>query len=277
MNIYTHNGKAHSDELYAVAIIKATHDGPFKVHRVATVPELEQDDFVVDIGMKYDGERLFDHHQFDTRMMKHSAATLVADRFAKSLLLHRDWSEVLNRVAAVDIGGPSAMDISMEQAKPYIKLEWALVSMFERDPDTASDMLASIIRSELEEIDRFNQEVVKAKEWIEKYSAIHGIKTIRALEVTRDPAEDGLSDAAVQAAQSHYLEQHEISVVYSWDPRDPERKLRRLFQTQYGSGKVDFRRSNWENKYFCHTTGFLFTFHPTHSREWVEIVSKSII
>lgn len=77
MTIYTHEGIFHSDDTFAVAVIKSLSEArgfDVKVERVRELPgELDDcspdvissDDFVIDIGGEYDeASNRFDHHQW---------------------------------------------------------------------------------------------------------------------------------------------------------------------------------------------------------------------
>uniref|UniRef100_A0A7C2NAN0 MYG1 family protein n=1 Tax=Archaeoglobus fulgidus TaxID=2234 RepID=A0A7C2NAN0_ARCFL len=61
MVIYTHSGFAHVDDFLSVAVLLSKFPEA-EVHRVSELPELSEEDIVVDIGGRHDGERFFDHH-----------------------------------------------------------------------------------------------------------------------------------------------------------------------------------------------------------------------
>lgn len=84
---YTHPSPHHKDEIAGIAalciglgielseveIIEITNEEVNKL-------ELGKDEYVIDVGLKYDGKNLFDHHQMDRRI---SAFGLICDSFDK--------------------------------------------------------------------------------------------------------------------------------------------------------------------------------------------------
>ena len=91
INIQTHNGVFHADEVFACAILRVVHGGDVKIHR--SRDELEGMDFIVDVGRVYDPAKgRFDHHQRDFSMTRHdgagyASAGLVMKEFAGRLAL----------------------------------------------------------------------------------------------------------------------------------------------------------------------------------------------
>jgi len=61
--VATHNGKFHADEVFAVATLNIFFGQTIKVLRTRDVKVIEKADIVVDVGMKYDQKKYFDHHQ----------------------------------------------------------------------------------------------------------------------------------------------------------------------------------------------------------------------
>jgi uncharacterized UPF0160 family protein len=68
MRVATHNGVFHSDEVFAVALLKLAGE-EVEVTRLphqTDVIVLDEFDLVIDIGRRYDGVKYFDHHQGGT-------------------------------------------------------------------------------------------------------------------------------------------------------------------------------------------------------------------
>ncbi|MCR4284078.1 MAG: MYG1 family protein [Parcubacteria group bacterium] len=65
IKIITHNGKFHSDDVFAVATLGLVlGDEPFEVLRTRDLEIIKSGDYVLDIGGEYDeGNNKFDHHQ----------------------------------------------------------------------------------------------------------------------------------------------------------------------------------------------------------------------
>ncbi len=63
LKIATHEGISHSDEVFAIALIKEVYEN-IEVTRLShQTEEFRGFDLVVDIGRKYDGDKYLDHHQ----------------------------------------------------------------------------------------------------------------------------------------------------------------------------------------------------------------------
>lgn len=63
MNIYTHAGRFHADEVTAYAILSMCFSA-LELHRLEDIDDLGTDGIVIDIGRRWDPEKgLFDHHQ----------------------------------------------------------------------------------------------------------------------------------------------------------------------------------------------------------------------
>jgi len=63
MNIYTHNGFAHLDDTLATGLLLNKYPEATVVRTNKLTENISSEDIVVDIGMKSDGIRFFDHHQ----------------------------------------------------------------------------------------------------------------------------------------------------------------------------------------------------------------------
>jgi len=62
--IITHNGKFHTDEVFAVATLKLVLKDEVEIIRTRDEEIIKTGDYVVDVGFIYDEEKnLFDHHQ----------------------------------------------------------------------------------------------------------------------------------------------------------------------------------------------------------------------
>lgn len=61
--VITHNGSFHADDAFAVAVLKIFFKNQIRVVRTRDKDLMKKGDILVDVGMKYDGRRNFDHHQ----------------------------------------------------------------------------------------------------------------------------------------------------------------------------------------------------------------------
>jgi len=114
LNIVTHNGKFHADEVMATAIIISfVGDGrEYEVHRVDHQTPLEElkelaghDGYICDIGKTYDEDsKLFDHHQFTKEEEIRSSAGMVLDYFKDVGSLYVSLKPIIDIIDANDIG-----------------------------------------------------------------------------------------------------------------------------------------------------------------------------
>ena len=64
IKVATHNGIFHADEVTAIALLKVFLDEDVEVTRLPHQAEdFSSFDMVIDIGLRFDGRRYFDHHQ----------------------------------------------------------------------------------------------------------------------------------------------------------------------------------------------------------------------
>ncbi len=64
INIVTHNGNFHADDIFGVAILNLYYQGQIKVIRSRDPKIISQADIVLDTGGRYDfSQKVFDHHQ----------------------------------------------------------------------------------------------------------------------------------------------------------------------------------------------------------------------
>jgi uncharacterized UPF0160 family protein len=102
-NVYTHGGKFHPDEVFAIAVLKLLNPD-IQIIRVAELPKAKEDtDAYVDIGMRYDPDNgYFDHHQVKGAPPSRTYAKVEVPRAAfGAVWLH--YGEELCRKMAADL------------------------------------------------------------------------------------------------------------------------------------------------------------------------------
>lgn len=91
LNVYTHAGRFHADEVLAFTILKMSHPNAV-VRRLVDITDIPDDGIVIDIGREYNAEKLrFDHHQeFITRSNGYplASAGLIWRHFGMHVLQH---------------------------------------------------------------------------------------------------------------------------------------------------------------------------------------------
>ncbi len=122
--IITHNGKFHSDDVFAVATISIFF-GADSIEIIRTRDEkvIEQGDIIADVGGKYDGERFFDHHQkggagIRENGIPYASFGLVWKRFGEQICNSKSVFNFIdsNLVQFIDAG-----DSGLGEAKPFFK------------------------------------------------------------------------------------------------------------------------------------------------------------
>ncbi len=63
VRVVTHDGKFHADDVFSVAVLDILYRGQIKVIRTRAEKYFTKGDIVLDVSMKSDGDKYFDHHQ----------------------------------------------------------------------------------------------------------------------------------------------------------------------------------------------------------------------
>lgn len=104
LNLFTHNGVFHADEVSAIALLEVfgLRINVIRVpHKTESFPDTA---FVVDIGKKFDGIRLFDHHQ---NKGGKSSAGLIWDYIGENES-YRKISKLVKLIDSNDVGEVAA-------------------------------------------------------------------------------------------------------------------------------------------------------------------------
>ena len=108
MKIVTHKGIFHADEVTAIALLKVFTDEDIAVSRVDhDSTDFGSFDMVIDIGKKFDGVKLFDHHQYKGGK---SSAGLIWDYIG----LQEDYPKISKLIKIVDDN-----DTGVAKAEPF--------------------------------------------------------------------------------------------------------------------------------------------------------------
>jgi len=108
MKIATHKGIFHADEVTAIALLKVFTDEETEVSRVDhDSTDFSSFDMVIDIGKKFDGVKLFDHHQYKGGK---SSAGLIWDYIG----LQEDYPKISKLIKIVDDN-----DTGVAKAEPF--------------------------------------------------------------------------------------------------------------------------------------------------------------
>ena len=278
--VITHAGKAHIDEVLAIAAL-AVHRGesPSEIQRmnsneaaeIVTAGKIPPNCWVIDCGLRYNPEhRLFDHHQ--DRELPSAALMIFTHLFPE--LEGTDLHSYFKLVSKVDTQGARSLADSADvgESRDYWSFsQQLLVRVFEKDPLSIINLFS---RGLSEKID-FEEVKKAAAEWAEFPGRLveEDIEGIKSLVYTEHPPIeifDGL-----HGIDRHIIEECGAAVVYGYDKNDAS--IRTLYRTDIGHELLDFTRSEAKNTVFSHQGGFLLRFRPTDRNEWRKIVSESIL
>jgi uncharacterized UPF0160 family protein len=104
INVVTHNGVFHADEVTAVALFAmANPNHDIVVTRIGHQDDFDASDYdyVVDVGRKYDGEKFFDHHQ-DRELP--ASNKLVYNYLVENRLLEDCHVHIMEEISNHDVG-----------------------------------------------------------------------------------------------------------------------------------------------------------------------------
>jgi len=164
INVITHAGMWHADEVLACAMLQIFH-GDIQIMRVNEVPVNlplnEIPDYVIDIGGVYDGKINFDHHQDDSMP---ASCELIRAYLAWQEPNNIFWnSETLarfsKRVSDIDCNGPEKMKEQPTEFNGMIRRAFN----FEEALDLAYTVIQQIQDSVHRIEDSFNKIMLTAK------------------------------------------------------------------------------------------------------------------
>ncbi|MBP5202875.1 MYG1 family protein [bacterium] len=271
--IFVHGLKAHADDMWACGLLIASKpDTEFTeiIRDAKRVNEAADNDFVLDCGMKFDGVRFFDHHQFESTDDVDCAFSLIAKTFAPWVLTDEKFGPVVERVRVQDNFGIAAAEKKFGNADEWIVSESVLTELFEKEPLKIAKILAEGFVKRLSD----NLETKEAEAWIRKNTRIELLENgINVLVCDTSPFKEGFSIIAYNAASSRYINEKKIEVAYGWNGDGSD--ARTLFRTKLGEKSLDFTKSDPNAPVFCHNSGFLLVFNPSDDCEYRKLVFQA--
>ena len=279
--VITHSGKAHIDEVLAIAALAVSRKGelPSEILRMNSNEAAEMVEsgrvppncWVIDCGLQFNPERhLFDHHQDGTLP---SAALMIFTHFFPELE-GSDLHSYFKLVSRVDTRGALSLDDSdvIGESRDYWSFsQQLLVRSFEQDPLSIIKLVAAGLSEKID----FEEEKKAAAEWAGFPGRLvsEEINGITALVYTEHPPIEVFN--GLHGIDKDIIEEHQAAVVYGYDRKDPS--IRTLYRTDIGHEILDFTRTEAEHTIFSHQGGFLLRFHPADRDEWKRIISESIL
>ena len=270
--IFVHGLKAHADETWACGLLIASKpeiEFTEIIRDAKRITEAADNDFVLDCGMKFDGEHFFDHHQFESTEDVDCTLTLIAKRFAPWTLSDTKFGPVIERVRVQDNFGIPAAEKKFGKSSSWLASECVMVALFESEPLKIANMLAEGFRNRLRELN----EVKEAEKWIKENSSLETFENgLKVLVIESSPFKAGFSIAGFNSASNLYSASLEAGVIYGWNSDGSD--SRSLFRTR-SEKNVDFTCSAPENPVFCHNSGFLLVFDPADEAEYRKLVLQA--
>lgn len=278
--VITHNGKAHMDEVLAIALL-TIHKNELPADILRIHPEeaadkiikgnISKDIFYIDCGLRYEPENnIFDHHH----SKEIGCSALLLFEFLFKDMLNTTLHKYIQLVSKVDTMGPNSLNdftFKSESIDYFGFTHSLLLRQFEQSPLRVVELLRDGILSILD----FETIKEDAKKWLSEScnTSIITIKTINILVYLKEPP-PGIS-SAVKILDGDIIKNNNIHVTYSFDKDD--KRVRTLYRTLNGDKLVNFNYSSVNNKIFCHAGGFLLKFIPESDTEWRSIIEEALI
>jgi hypothetical protein len=279
-HVLTHSGKAHMDELLAIALLAVHMNEEPKTllqkesREVATMVAenaIASDTFVIDAGLMFEADRnLFDHHQ-DGAL--DCAALLIFNHFFGHLKGTKFHAYLL-LVSKVDTQGVKSLDDAaiISESKTYWSFsQQVLLRQFEKEPYSVLGILIADLKDRI----AFEQKVVESTRWLEEPGNVEVISLggVNILKYNRQPPRHLISP--MRAADAAIIDTNNITAIYSFDDKDPKNRI--LFRTDRGAERVDFKKANPKTSLFTHQGGFLLKFIPADDVEWMTLIRRSLV
>lgn len=174
--VVTHNGKFHSDEVFACATLMIYFDGDVEITRTRDKEIIKEADIVVDVGRAYDPSKmLFDHHQKEGAGVRdngipYASFGLVWKEFGEKVCGSKEVSKIIEDklVQSIDAGdnGVSATKDLFEDVKTYKigDLVSSFLPTWKESIDDLDDRFQEVLDLIIKILKR---EIQKAKDYIE--------------------------------------------------------------------------------------------------------------
>ncbi len=127
--IVVHDGRFHSDDIFACAVLHLVHDGNIKITRTRDKDAISRADYVLDVGGVYDhSQKMYDHHQTEgagsrENGIPYATFGLVWKHYGYILTDHSAVFDLIDRkiVQPIDAGdnGVTTYQTNFENVYPY--------------------------------------------------------------------------------------------------------------------------------------------------------------
>jgi hypothetical protein len=308
--IIVHNGGAHADELWACAALIAVDPRIDQVLRSGDATHLTIDDYVVDVGGRFNPlTKSYDHHQKDPAVKGECAFSLVvkSNTLLSSLAQQNSgFAALVQRIALQDnsgLGKVGEIVGSIDNALSLIQAEFALVRLFEQSPFATALMLAEYVRELITEAQKITDLTENLLAWARMTSdPIHIVKfgSVNVLYLA-DFDMYGVTARTFTKAIGNTLaiigKETPIHATVSLSAQDTQNPGHlTIFRTKFGEGKLDLSKPvndtsrptdeplEFMDRYalkaaiqFQHAAGFLMILKKGQEHYWAQAIRNCLI
>lgn len=264
MSLITHNGTFHADDVFSASVLKMIYPNE-KIIRTRDEKYFTSSNIVFDVGLKYDGENFFDHHQIGgagKRIDNYPYASfgLIWKKFGMDIcgsedLVSRVDDNFVKYVDAIDCGyNPNKENLSISISE--------IIGLFNSNFDENLD-----IDTQFEKAVELASEILKRK--IKKEESI-----IFSKKIVNDAIEKSTNDIIILDKYCNWQEEvvktNKLIVVYKEESNDNWRirmipKELHSFETRIrikkewgGLSEQDLEKlTGIKGITFCHIDGFI--------------------
>ena len=161
LTFYTHDGKAHVDELmaisFAVALLRS-RGASFEFIVMRVPPEriprvLNPGEFAIDAGGAYDGIQRIDHHQLthDEDADPDCSFSLIVKAWAPGLLCSALFGALVKRISYQDVRGVASLRANgaVKNTSQFLVMEFISTAIFAKHPEEEVKRIAEWIYNEV--------------------------------------------------------------------------------------------------------------------------------
>lgn len=183
IKVVVHNGKFHTDDICAVAILSLYVKRPLKIFRTRDPKIIAEADFVLDVGSEYNPEKnKFDHHQegWDVKRENgiiYASSGLVWKQFGEKISGSEEVAQKIDEsiIRPIDIedNGIELYKSNFDKISPYCFSDY----LFSFNPTwkEKSDSLKEFELAVVEAKKMFQREIKRAKDSFSAISLVKGI------------------------------------------------------------------------------------------------------
>lgn len=290
LRIIVHDGVAHADERLGCAMAYAyaktlSPNIVLEILRTRDVPTEKEEGVAqmnIDVGLEFDNEFKFDHHQTAKNVYEKCAATLIANRFFPELWRHPEFAKYLERIRIQDTKGlnEAAEVYGNEEVGPFMFDEFEQNRRFEVDPTGETIRNVDFINRYVYQAREYHRAIVWAEDKFNILDTDAGNVLMWKPGYKAELAD--LDFGLKRLVNSTLIDRHEAVAVVSFNNYAKyEGNVFRFFRTNIGADKINFNlwkpsEDEEQGIKFCHNRGFLLlvNFFDETAESAVKIINK---